>query len=671
MKLLAAVLIVALGAALAAQARTPESEPVEDAALAGPAADTEARMAEALHRIHSGDVPGAQQIWRELARDARQADDAELLGRAEIALADIAFLLGHYAEVVEIHNARLTRARSSGDRQQEADSRMQLALIDRRQGRLEAARSGLEAALALFRAVGDADGEGESLTHLGLVLSNQGQFVRAIESLEASLALQRAGAKVSLDRTHHYLGLLYLGMRDYGEARGHLEQALDVARRHPDPMRASAPLGSLARLANEEGKHQEALAVAGEAATLSERFESTPGLTYSALERGRALLGLGRLDEARQALEESRTLAQMLDQDRTVADAIFSLGRADLLEGKPDQALQKFDAAVPNYEAAGDVLQLYEAYLAMVPLLREQGDLGRALTLAVASNSLLEQISGRESSRRIALIEYRQEVEASRRRIEELARQNEIKALRLERQEYGRRVGIGLILGLLLAAGVLGWLYRRSLQIGARLAASNAELRDSRREIAAANATLAEKAKALQVAATSDALTGIANRRHVLDVLDKVVTSANSHRRSVAVALIDVDRFKSVNDRFGHGVGDRVLCRIVHTVLALLPSQAELGRYGGEEFLLVLPDFDLDSAMRLAASAVAAVHDSGTDDEPQVTLSIGVAARRGGEISAVEALIEEADQALYQAKAGGRNQVVAGSKSAPMPDSWD
>jgi diguanylate cyclase (GGDEF)-like protein len=417
-------------------------------------------------------------------------------------------------------------------------------------------------------------------------------------------------------------------------------------------------LGSLARVANEQGMHADALTYAAEAQALSRRFQSTPGLAYSALERGRALLGLERLQEARVALQEARILSLSIHQERTAADATFSLGRLALKEGDPAEALRQFEAAVPNYQAAGDLPQLHDAYLLMVPLLREQGELARALALAEESLDLLEQISGREVSRRIALIEYRYQAQASQRQIEQLARENEIKALRLERQELGRRIAMGVIAGLLLVASGLLWMYRRSQRIAARLAASNAELDASRRELATANARLAERAAALQVAATSDALTGIANRRHVLATLNEVLGLANRDDLDLAVLLLDVDRFKAINDLHGHAVGDAVLVGVVESVSALLPPRALLGRYGGEEFLLVLPEHDRSDALQLADLLLAAVRSGANVAQPRVTLSIGVAARRRGEAAAVAALIEQADRALYQAKRAGRDRAV-------------
>ncbi len=625
--------------------------------LAGARGAVEQRLAAATALVHAADMDAAVAAFQAIADAAESAGALADLDAAEAGLADIAFRRGDYERAQALHERRRARASARGDARVAADAEMELALVVRRQGRLDQARRGLETAIAGFRAAGEPGGEGEARIHLGLVLLNQGAYTRTLESIDAARELARQGANVSLDRAYHYLGLLYLGMRDLDEARLHLDRALDEARGQPDPMRAAPVLGSLARVANAQSRFEEALRVCEESDALSKRFDSVPGLAYGALERGRALLGLGRLVEARASLERARELSRSVGQDRTAADATFSLGRVALAEGDPDRAIALFDAAIPNYQAAGDVPQLFDAYRLMVPLLQARGDLGRALDLAGMAIEMQEQISGRDMSRRVALLEYRHEVADNARRIELLTRDNEIKALRLEREALQRRVAVGVILALLGLVLVLGWLYRRSDRVGQRLARANAELLDSRQALAAANAELADQARALEVAASTDPLTGIANRRQVLVALQRECDAANAAGTALAVLLIDVDRFKDVNDTWGHGVGDRVLVRVANGLQAMLPPRGLVGRYGGEEFLMLLPGHPAGAASEFAERVRGETADGAGEGEPAITLSIGLAVREGPLPVGLVALIEAADDALYAAKASGRNRV--------------
>ena len=429
-------------------------------------------------------------------------------------------------------------------------------------------------------------------------------------------------------------------------------------------MRSAPLLGSLARVSNDAGLHEAALEYTRRSGVLAARFDSTPGLAYSLLERGRALLGLGRLEEARQTLDESRRLSRSIAQDRTAADATFALGRTALRAGDPSEALRLFAEAVPNYEAANDIPQTLEAYRQMVPLLRAQGDLPEAARLAELAMTMQEQISGRDISRRIALLEYRHQATNNARHIELLRHENEIQQLRLINQTLDRRIGLGLILGLSTAAALLAWAFLRSRRARNALKKSNVELEASRLALAEANAALAERAQILAQAVITDPLTGLSNRNHVLDTLEDMAATAFSERQSLAVLMLDVDHFKKINDVHGHGVGDRVLRRVATVVREMVPPQAMLGRYGGEEFLLVMPGHELEAARRLAERIRRAVQDSSAPEEPPVTLSIGVAARTAGKDIDPDELIEDADRALYRAKDLGRNRVEAALRVA-------
>ena len=157
--------------------------------------------------------------------------------------------------------------------------------------------------------------------------------------------------------------------------------------------------------------------------------------------------------------------------------------------------------------------------------------------------------------------------------------------------------------------------------------------------------------------AETDVLTGLANRRRIVKQLVDAIAAAEAGAGTLSVALFDIDHFKSVNDRFGHAVGDRVLRRVAQAAASALRGSDMIGRYGGEEFVLILPDAGPDIAMRIAERVRAAVEASvGAEDEPLVTVSLGVAAFVPG--LSVDAILDRADRALYVAKDNGRNRLM-------------
>jgi diguanylate cyclase (GGDEF)-like protein len=159
--------------------------------------------------------------------------------------------------------------------------------------------------------------------------------------------------------------------------------------------------------------------------------------------------------------------------------------------------------------------------------------------------------------------------------------------------------------------------------------------------------------------ATRDALTGLSNRRQIDLDLAASVKHAQRHGGPLCVALVDVDHFKSVNDRFGHTVGDEVLISVAGCLAGSLRAGDHVGRFGGEEFLLILPATTMAQASLLVErlrARLEALHALPSDERP-VTASFGLAAWRGDESAAD--LVRRADRALYRAKNAGRNRVVA------------
>jgi len=172
-----------------------------------------------------------------------------------------------------------------------------------------------------------------------------------------------------------------------------------------------------------------------------------------------------------------------------------------------------------------------------------------------------------------------------------------------------------------------------------------------------------------RAAATHDALTGALSRRPLMEALEQGLALAMRERQPYAVLMLDLDRFKRVNDEHGHLAGDAVLRQFAQRVTHRLRRHDQLGRYGGEEFLLLLPGTDLAGARTLAEDIRRAVAEQpfgfGRLSIP-VTVSIGVQAQAGDTLAArqmagpaaeVEAMVAQADVALYAAKRNGRNRV--------------
>ncbi len=165
----------------------------------------------------------------------------------------------------------------------------------------------------------------------------------------------------------------------------------------------------------------------------------------------------------------------------------------------------------------------------------------------------------------------------------------------------------------------------------------------------------------LMLQANTDSLTGAMSRRSFQTSTEREIARAQRNGTELSCALIDIDHFKSINDTYGHGVGDVVLQRVVATCKSELRASDYIGRLGGEEFAAMLPDASPDSALEVAErirKAVAAMVVEVSAGKIGATVSIGLATRTAVENN-FELLLRRADVAVYKAKSGGRNRAVS------------
>ncbi len=229
-----------------------------------------------------------------------------------------------------------------------------------------------------------------------------------------------------------------------------------------------------------------------------------------------------------------------------------------------------------------------------------------------------------------------------------LASMGGVMAWRVQYHGSGTDTGVetGHLLMLTLMMPAVAVLAQRLTQMRRRLQTQKRELKDALDRI--------------QFLATRDSLTGLINRGHLTELLEREAQRHRRGRTRVSIALMDLDGFKSINDQHGHACGDEVLKAFARAASSTVRVCDALGRWGGEEFLLVMPDTGLEAARAGTERVRATIEALAVQQDRQCvsfTLSAGVAEVIGDE--SIEALVERADRALYEAKSSGRNRVVA------------
>lgn len=211
--------------------------------------------------------------------------------------------------------------------------------------------------------------------------------------------------------------------------------------------------------------------------------------------------------------------------------------------------------------------------------------------------------------------------------------------------------------------------------IGGYISGLRSKLNRRNQKLTATTEELNAALEEIQDLAIRDVLTGLVNRRHLFDVLTQEINRCTRATNTFSLCILDIDFFKQVNDKYGHSAGDEVLTTLASTVSENLRNMDCFGRYGGEEFLLILPLAPLDAAMTKAERVrcqIEAIRFPSIADNFGVTVSIGIAEYQCGE--SPDDAISRADAALYQAKAQGRNRIVAstltredGGPDTPVP----
>ncbi|MCV6612545.1 MAG: EAL domain-containing protein [Amphritea sp.] len=193
------------------------------------------------------------------------------------------------------------------------------------------------------------------------------------------------------------------------------------------------------------------------------------------------------------------------------------------------------------------------------------------------------------------------------------------------------------------------------------IARRNAELSQALDKLERSKQEISRQNTELHFLATHDPLTGILNRRSLFQGFDSLLEVAQASGESLSCIMVDIDHFKAINDRYGHGEGDKV----IRTIARLLSQHSRpsdlVGRYGGEEFCLVLPGVDIELCRTIAERIRISVQDAQcTDSHPElrITSSFGIASLQVG-LSDSKMLVEQADAALYESKQSGRNRVTS------------
>lgn len=503
-------------------------------------------------------------------------------------------------------------------------------------GNANASMAEMERSLKLSRELGDVNLQVDALVmvvylHLGL-----GDLEKAYFQLDQAEQLIPRGA--DLLRQASVADAAAELANSLGDDEGALERyraAHDAYLKAENPLMASDMGRAVAFKLRSLERWKEALEVADETIVAAEKLHDEYGVGMSEGGRGVALAALGRLPEALAASD--RALRLIRREEGPEARLSVVLGRIEILtRHRQTEGLARFLAEARTLKEAPSLpdsrVRYHEVMAAGLAVLGRHQEAGEELRTLVRVNT---EWNAQRMARGLAAQRGQLESQRLAKDNELLRREAEANRRALEAAEGQSRLRLALVILL----GIIGVLALASLW------------------------RLYERSRSMSDLVGTDPLTGANNRRSIEELGEKAMSRCRHDGKPLTVAMLDIDHFKRVNDEYGHAAGDRVLKIVVAEMKRCLRDSDHLGRYGGEEFVVVLTDTTEEAAQAVAERLRQAIRSLAPDltglGNP-ITISGGLA-QAGPEDRDFQAVVARADEALYAAKVAGRDRIVVRS----------
>lgn len=529
------------------------------------------------------------------------------------------FILATEEDVLE--KARQARSLFSGlgDARGEANALNLIGNIFSRLNRNTEALESYTQSLAIRREIGDRTGESGSLNNIALVHLDNAEYPEALEALFASLDIAEAIPDANAAAyAFNNIGSVLAEIGDLPHALENYERGLELNLQTNDRALESTFHLDIGRTLAQLGDHSAALDHIRRGLALSQQTGNRNDIGLAQLALGRTYTEQARFPEAESALQEALTTLRHTGDYAGEAETLRALGENHLAQNDPQAAIEFLNQALALAEEHRMTQQRGKIHHQLSLACEQMGNTAAALQHFRTFYESQQRTLGVDTQRRIRQLLSRSEVEQAQRTADlERRKRNEL-AFALDAAHMSEQ--------------------------------RNRELLDQ----------LTSQAEMLKQLAREDGLTGIANRRWLDVQFAREVERAARFGHPLSVAMIDLDDFKSVNDTCSHLIGDEALRAVAHLLRDHTRSVDVVGRYGGDEFLVLLVETPLEKAHKVCETIQQAMAEHPWSQMhpalEQLTCSIGLCAL-GPETKSPQDLLAEADRLLYGAKDTGKNRL--------------
>jgi diguanylate cyclase (GGDEF)-like protein len=524
-----------------------------------------------------------------------------------------------------------------------AKALVRLAWAERLLSKLRDAKAHNDEALRIFEAVGDIENHTFALTVAGAIEVYSGQRERAYQQLMMALDQSRLiGHKTFEARACNALGVLFDWYSNPSAALEYLLEAQRLLGELGQAIMGNMVLSNIGAIHYRQGDYEKALEFYSAGLSGLQDLDAASNAVLMRLNIAETLIKLNRASEAETMLREALPTLQQNGDVLAETFTLRTLASSRFAQEKVTAALETYGEALRAAERAELTEDACLARLGIGQALIALGRAAEALPALEAARAGLTESSVEHQLEALKAVVVAHEALGSYKLA--LEAQRTLSNLEREyREEKSQR-------------------YVQSLMLRHELARTRRATADALERNRDLEGVLREKerlAAELERLSLQDPLTGLYNRRYLDLHFPELLEAFSAQGSSVSVAMLDLDHFKRVNDRFSHLIGDQVLRRTAGLLLEHA-RQGDIGvRFGGEEFLMIFPDTTLEAAhahcerlrQRIAAFDWAEIH-----QQLSVRVSMGLVSAQPGERA--EALLARADELLYKAKAAGRNRVM-------------
>jgi len=466
------------------------------------------------------------------------------------------------------------------------------------------ALNGFARAMHLYEQGTHAPGVALTRSYIGVAYAHMGEYAEGLEHLFAALhSAQAVGDRFMVAEITNNISYCYVVLDQPELALEHLHQAITTLRELGDQVRLGWALDSLAMAYLRTGDTQRALESEQECLRLAEESQAWQDMANYLNNIGEIYQSMEDLATARERYQRSLELARKHNFRAEVAHALLRIGRLHIYQGQLEGGLRELLEAFAIYEETKRLHQKMESSQSLADAYEKAGNFSQALAFYKKFNAAREALYNEEADRRMKNLQLIHQLETARREAAEFQEKNQTLQKEIEAQKQNHTV--------------------------------------------------------LERMARTDSLTNVLNQRAFFETGQHAFQQARSEGKPLTVIMLDLDHFKNVNDLYGHLAGDHTLAVLTERLRHHLRSGDTIGRYGGEEFAILVPGLSSDQAILAAERLRMAVNEAPFQIQQKnlrVTISLGVAtAEQGHYPASFRDLVRRADQALYAAKTVGRN----------------